>query len=218
MLFAHDLPSPSGYLMVTHTHPVAGKLPIKILVASQLQTNTHTHTHSYTWRTHTSTCTHIILYRLHVLTYIDLYTDELPTLKELIILKYTEKGERKKLSILNEAYNGWKDIAGLICDDPNKMSILEQDLRGNPKDCLLLVLIEDFIDKKPQTYSQDWSGLIELLDDVGLKTLAENVKHATSSSSQSLTGGGTYMYMYMHVPLAGIPPEQNPNRVRNGIN
>ena len=39
-LFAHDLLSPSGYLMATHTHPIAGNLPKKkTLVARRLQTN-----------------------------------------------------------------------------------------------------------------------------------------------------------------------------------
>ena len=108
------------------------------------------------------------------------YTDEIPTLNELILLKYTENGQKRKLSILNEASHKWKDIVGLICDDRNTMSILEQNFRGNPKDCLRQTLIDNFIDKKPQRYSQDWSGLIELLDDVGLETLAENVKQALS--------------------------------------
>ena len=32
--------------------------------------------------------------------------------------------------------------------------------------------------KKPQGYTHDWNGLIELLDNVDLETLAKNVKHA----------------------------------------
>ena len=34
-LFAYDLLSLPAYLMVTHTHPVDGNLPIKTLVARQ---------------------------------------------------------------------------------------------------------------------------------------------------------------------------------------
>ena len=45
-VFAHDPLSSSGYIypMITYmyTHPVANNLPIKVLVARQLQ---HTHTH-----------------------------------------------------------------------------------------------------------------------------------------------------------------------------
>ena len=37
---------------------------------------------------------------------------------------------------------------------------------------------QGFIENKPEDYSQDWRGLIELLDDVDLKALAEKVKHA----------------------------------------
>ena len=39
-----DLRSSLAYFMMTHPLPVAGKLPIKTLVARQLPTNTHTHT------------------------------------------------------------------------------------------------------------------------------------------------------------------------------
>ena len=42
------------------------------------------------------------------------------------------------------------------------------------------MFIENFINKKPQRYSQDWKGLIELLDDVRLETLAKKVKDAVS--------------------------------------
>ena len=40
--------------MMTHPLLVAGKLPIKTLVAKQLPTNTHIHTHTHTYKhTHT---------------------------------------------------------------------------------------------------------------------------------------------------------------------
>ena len=108
------------------------------------------------------------------------YADELPTLDELLILKYTDKGEKKKLRIINEARHVWKDIANLICDDANIASVLEEKCRGDHKECLKQTFIDNFINRKPKNYSQDWNGLIELLDDIGLETLAENVKYALS--------------------------------------
>ena len=105
----------------------------------------------------------------------------MPTFNELTVLRYTEKGEKKKLNIINEASCKWKDIASSICGDPNTVNVLEQNLRGNAKDCLRQVFTENFINKKPQGgYSQDWSGMIELLDDVGLEALAAKVKFALS--------------------------------------
>ena len=95
----------------------------------------------------------------------------------MIILKYKDK---KKLKIINEARHKWKNIANLICDDANVTTVLEQQHRGDAEECLKQTFIDNFINKKPEDYSQDWNGLIELLDDVGLKTLAENVKHALS--------------------------------------
>ena len=107
-----------------------------------------------------------------------LYTDELPTLDELLILKYTDKEKQHKLRIIKEASHKWKDIANLICDDVNVTNKLEDKYRGDPNECLKQTFIGYFINKKPQGYTQDWNGLIELLDDVDLETLAEKVKHA----------------------------------------
>ena len=105
---------------------------------------------------------------------------ELPTLKELTLLKYVEGKEKKKVSIINEASHKWKDIASLICNDPNKMRAIEQQYQGNSNECLRQTLLDDFLNKKPQGYSHDWNGLIELIDDVYLETLAQKVKEALS--------------------------------------
>ena len=97
-----------------------------------------------------------------------------------MMLTYKEKGEEKKVCIIKEASHKWKDIASFICDDHNKISILEQQHPGNPHECLRQTFIDDFLNKKPAGYSQDWKGLIELLKNVDLETLAENVKHVLS--------------------------------------
>ena len=98
----------------------------------------------------------------------------------LLILKYTDKGEKKKVRIISKASHKWRDIASLLSDDANIMSVLEQKCHGDPSGCLKEAFVEYFINKKPEDYSQDWDGVIELLDDVGLEALAEEVKHAVS--------------------------------------
>ena len=85
-----------------------------------------------------------------------------------------------KIRIIKEACHMWKDIVTLICNDRNVIKILEQKCHGDPKECLIQAFIDNFINKKPTKYSQDWNGLIELLDDVDLETLAKDVKHALS--------------------------------------
>ena len=104
----------------------------------------------------------------------------MPNFKDLIRLKYREDGEEKKLHIIKEASHKWKDIAGVISNDPNRISALEQQHLGKPEDCLRQTLVDDFINQKPEDYSHNWRGLIELLDDVDLKTLAEKIKCALS--------------------------------------
>ena len=105
-----------------------------------------------------------------------MHTDQLPTLDELLVLKYIDKGEQKKLRIISEACHKWKDIANLISSDANTVRVLEQTHHNEPSECLKQTFINYFINKKPQRYSQDWNGLIELLDDVELEALANNIK------------------------------------------
>ena len=98
----------------------------------------------------------------------------------MLILKYNDKGEKRKLQIVTDASYKWKKITSLICGNINETNILERKFPGDPEECLKQALIDNFISKKPRGYSQDWNGLIELLDDVDLETLAENVKYALS--------------------------------------
>ena len=61
----------------------------------------------------------------------------IPTLQELTMLKYTTSGgEKKRLSIINEASSKWRDIVCLNCDDPNRGRVLEEECGGKPHDCL----------------------------------------------------------------------------------
>ena len=108
-----------------------------------------------------------------------LCTDELPTLDELVVLKYIDKGKIQRVRIVGKASHKWKTIASLICDDSNRTTVLEQKY-SDPEECLRQTFIENFINKKPKKYTQDWNGLIELLEDVDLETLAEKVKNAVS--------------------------------------
>ena len=114
----------------------------------------------------------------HVCALFIFFTDKLPILSELTVLKYTEGGEKKKVRIIKEASHKWKDIVCLISGNSNRISALEQQHPGKPEDCLRQTLTDDFIDKKPEKYSHNWRGLIELLDDVDLTALAEKVKYA----------------------------------------
>ena len=97
-----------------------------------------------------------------------------------MVLKYSSDTGVERLRIISEASDKWREIASIICDDPNKISVLELKYRDDPSQCLRQAFIDGFINKKPKRYPQDWNGLIELLDDVGLQTLAEKVKHAIS--------------------------------------
>ena len=80
------------------------------------------------------------------------------------------------MQIIEKASHKWKPIADLICGH-NRASTLDQQFK-DPRDCLSEVLRENFVENKPEVYSQDWNGLLELLDDVSLGTLKEDVQYA----------------------------------------
>ena len=100
-----------------------------------------------------------------------------------MVLKCISEGKEKRVRIISSASHKWKDIASLICDDANKTCVLEKKYQNEPSECLRQVFIDNFINKKPQDYPQNWNGLIELLNDVELEVLASEVKKALSSFS-----------------------------------
>lgn len=101
---------------------------------------------------------------------------------DLLLLKYTDnEGATKSVNVIDDACCKWKDIATMICDSPNKVDELAQKHHDDPHECLRDTFKEGFINNKPKGYSQDWSGLKELLRDVRLETLADTIDQALSS-------------------------------------
>ena len=98
-------------------------------------------------------------------------------------MKYKDDEQKdKKVCVISSAQHKWKDITSIISKDANTMSALETKY-SDPNDCCRQVFLDYFINCKPETYSQDWKGVIELLEDVNLKTLAEEVKKAVTRTT-----------------------------------
>lgn len=102
------------------------------------------------------------------------------TVEELMELRHARGRIHWKLPIIKHASFKWKDIAKLIGCHTQRMKVLEEQCK-DLDDCLKQALIENFIQNKPKHYCRDWSGLAELLNDVGLKCLAENILAYTVS-------------------------------------
>ena len=100
------------------------------------------------------------------------------TIKKLRALKYVNKdGKKANIDIIERASHKWRKITDLISGVPNKASTLQQECL-DPCQCLRQVLIDCFIDNAPEGYTQNWSGLIELLEDADSETLAREVECA----------------------------------------
>ena len=101
---------------------------------------------------------------------------------QLTLLKYKDKDQTsQRVRIIESAKHKWKDITSLICKDANKIPTLEKKYCNDPGECCRQVFMDCFINSKPEGYSHDWNGLIELLIDVDLNLLAEQVQVAISS-------------------------------------
>ena len=99
-------------------------------------------------------------------------------ISDLQLLKYKGKdGKVQRLSVIDGASHKWKKITDLISADPNKADTLWQQCSSKPSECLRQVFIDCFINNKPANdYSQDWMGIVELLEDVQEEQLATKVK------------------------------------------
>ena len=88
-------------------------------------------------------------------------------------------GKEHKVSIIAKASHKWKEIASQLSDDPNRATAVGLYCRESPEDCLRQLFVQDFFNKTPaNNYSQDWNGIIELLKNVEMETLAEEVREA----------------------------------------
>ena len=111
--------------------------------------------------------------------------DKKPTIDELSHLKYEKDGDIKKISIIKDASHKWEDITQQLAPkDPNLIKKLADKYRDNHEECLRAVLVEYFLNKKPEHYDNDWDGLLELLEDVSLNELTAEIKDALEASSK----------------------------------
>ena len=111
--------------------------------------------------------------------------DKKPTIDELSHLKYEKDGDIKKISIIKAASPKWEDITQQLAPkDPNLIKKLADKYLDNHEECLHAVLVEYFLNKKPEHYDNDWDGFLELLDDVSLNELTAEIKDALEVSSK----------------------------------
>ena len=83
------------------------------------------------------------------------------------------------MNILEDASYKWKGIAKLLAPkDANLVTKLSERHQLKHEECLHEVFVEHFINNKPDNYTNDWAGLIELLDDVRLSDLSAKVREA----------------------------------------
>lgn len=93
------------------------------------------------------------------------------------MLRYRDESGVQRLSIIKRASHKWKVITDRLSSDPNKAKTLSQQYNNNPSECLRQVFVDCFINNKPANdYSQDWSGIVELLEDVEEEQIATEVR------------------------------------------
>lgn len=104
-------------------------------------------------------------------------------MNQLTSFKYTKDSREVTIDIVQKAAHKWTNIADRVADDHNVVDNLREEFRGKSEQSLRKVLIDHFIDNKPVGgYSQDWSGLVSLLNDVKLGSLASEIEEAIKFS------------------------------------
>ena len=86
------------------------------------------------------------------------------------------------MKIIDGVCHKWKEITCLLSSDDNKVEKLSQHFSNDPSQCLRRLFVDCFINKKAASgrYSQDWIGIIQLLEDVDMETLAAEVREIVS--------------------------------------
>ena len=102
--------------------------------------------------------------------------------RDLVLLKCYDKSGKtmQTLSVVKRACHKWQEIADLLSNDPNTAERLRQKFNSDPYHCLKQLLADYFVNCKSKPansdYTQDWNGIIELLNDVDEETLAAKVR------------------------------------------
>ena len=130
-----------------------------VYVSSHTRTHTHTHTHS-----------HVVGPKV--------------TIGDLQVLKQCDKSEMaQRLRIIERTSHKWRMIADRLSDEPNKADTLWENCNNNSSQCLRQLFLDCFLNNKPaNNYSQDWSGIVELLEDIGEEQLASEVRDMVTLS------------------------------------
>ena len=89
-----------------------------------------------------------------------------------------KNGEKQRLNVIKRASHKWKMIAPLLSKDANIIEKVAEKNRDNQDDCLRVVFVEHFLSNKPDKYTNDWNGLIELMEDVDEGDLAKEIREA----------------------------------------
>lgn len=85
-------------------------------------------------------------------------------------------GDHKQTTIIDRICHKWEDIASLLSKKDNTVAVISQRHQNNPSQCVRQVFLDCFISNKPDHYSQDWNGIIELLKDIQEEVLSEEVR------------------------------------------
>ncbi len=98
------------------------------------------------------------------------------TMKNLIILKWTDKsGQQKTLRLRDEMSPKWHDAGALLGLTTANLECISAKHREHCEECLKDVLQEWFRNDSPD-YPATWGGLLSLLDDLKLHALAKSLQ------------------------------------------
>lgn len=91
---------------------------------------------------------------------------------DLLLIKWDEEDQEKTIRIIQAACGKWKELGGMFDIAEPVLQGLEKN--SNQESCR--AVLQMWLESGSQQYPSRWCGLINALEDVELKNLAQELK------------------------------------------
>ncbi len=98
-------------------------------------------------------------------------------MSNLVLLKWTDSNNKEqRIHIISELSPKWSDISDLLVFSTARIQQIRQDNSGVQDRCKEVMRLWLDSEEGAYRYPTTWEGLIELLEDIELSTLASDIR------------------------------------------
>lgn len=105
-------------------------------------------------------------------------------MRYLSLIKWDDsEGQTQKFELVSKVSSKWRDFGRQVQLDEDKMDGWQREKQGNTKE-LWLSVMDAWLKGQGDEYQRNWEGLFEMLEDVNMKGVVEDLKHALSKAAK----------------------------------